>query len=176
MGDGPLATLHEAMAVVLRGRGWMSLEDVADEIASQGLWLRPSDGRPPQAAQLRRRVAQSHGLYQDRFELGEGGRVRYTVLESGAANMETDGHAGKASRLAKRHAQGRHRNNVQGCPSCEKQLAERFGTGIKPRERLARAHDNGWHADRTADGCPKCKAPLVGSIVSSGFESSRRSH
>lgn len=37
-------TLHEAMIEVLRGRGWMPLEEVASEIAERALWRRPSDG------------------------------------------------------------------------------------------------------------------------------------
>ena len=65
------------MQLVLRGRGWMTLDQGAREIDERGLWVRPSDGNPPDTKQVRRRVAQSHGLYQDRFELGVGGRIRY---------------------------------------------------------------------------------------------------
>lgn len=77
MTDQSVPHLHDAMEIVLRGRGWLTLEDVAQEIADRGLWIRPSNGKPPDAKQVRRRVAQSKGLYQDRFELGEGGRIRF---------------------------------------------------------------------------------------------------
>lgn len=67
-----MRTLHEAMIEVLRGRGWLPLGEVADEIASRGLWRRPSDGAYPEARQIRRRAEQSHGQYQHLFEVGEG--------------------------------------------------------------------------------------------------------
>lgn len=49
-------TLHEAMAVVLRDRGWMELDDVARELAERDLYRRPKDGQPPPSYQLGMRV------------------------------------------------------------------------------------------------------------------------
>ena len=40
-------TLHEAMAVALRGRGWVERDTVARELAERELYLRPKDGQPP---------------------------------------------------------------------------------------------------------------------------------
>lgn len=95
-------TLHEAMEVVLRGRGWMSLQDVADEIAARDLWVRPKDGQPPSSSQIRRRVAQSHGLYQDRFELGPGGLIRFIgdMVTSDEWNVTPGDHLTRAQRNA----------------------------------------------------------------------------
>lgn len=51
-------TLHEAMAEVLRrhGAGWMERDEIAEVIAREGLFLRPSDGQPPPSDQLRLRA------------------------------------------------------------------------------------------------------------------------
>ena len=57
-------TLHEAMAVVLRGRGWVERDTVARELAERELYLRPKDGQPPPSWQLGMRVRK----YRDWFE------------------------------------------------------------------------------------------------------------
>ena len=61
--------LHEAMEDILRGQGWLSLEEVARRNAAQGLWRRPTDSSFPDARQLRRRAVQSQGRHLDRFEV-----------------------------------------------------------------------------------------------------------
>ena len=45
-------TLQEAMAVVLRDRGWMDLDDIARELAERDVYRRPKDGQPPPSYQL----------------------------------------------------------------------------------------------------------------------------
>ena len=57
-------TLHEAMAVVLRDRGWVERDTVALELAERELYLRPKDGQPPTSWQLGMRVRK----YRDWFE------------------------------------------------------------------------------------------------------------
>jgi hypothetical protein len=57
-------TLHEAMAVVLRDRGWVKRDTVALELAEHELYLRPKDGQPPPSWQLGMRVRK----YRDWFE------------------------------------------------------------------------------------------------------------
>jgi hypothetical protein len=65
-----MATLHEAMVAVLRGRdGWMEREEAAAEIARRDLWARPSDGAAPEADQIRLRARR----YPKLFELSEDG-------------------------------------------------------------------------------------------------------
>src|SRR5206468_7294203 len=54
--DGRGMTLHEAMAVVLRGSGWMDVEELERELAHRELYVRPKDGKPPPAYQLRLRA------------------------------------------------------------------------------------------------------------------------
>jgi hypothetical protein len=67
--------LHQAMEDVLRGQGFMSLDQVAQQIALRGLWRRPSDGAYPDAAQIRRRAVQSNGRHLERFEV-TGNQIR----------------------------------------------------------------------------------------------------
>ena len=64
-------TLDRAMIKVLEGRGWMSLDDVAAEIAEQQLYVR-RDGAPAEGAQIRRRAVQSNGIHLDTFEVTDG--------------------------------------------------------------------------------------------------------
>lgn len=42
----------QAMAVVLRDRGWMDLDDIARELAERDLYRRPKDDQPPPSYQL----------------------------------------------------------------------------------------------------------------------------
>ena len=67
-------TLDAAMVRVLKGRGWMSLEDVASEIAENDLYVR-RDGTRAEGSQLRRRAVQSEGRHLDTFEVA-GGKIR----------------------------------------------------------------------------------------------------
>jgi hypothetical protein len=64
--------LHEAMEDILRGQGWLSLDEVARRNAERGLWRRPSDQKFPDAAQIRRRAVQSDGRHLERFEVSAG--------------------------------------------------------------------------------------------------------
>ena len=49
-----LPTLHDAMAAVLSEQdGWMDRQELANRIASRGLWLRPSDGAPAKGVKPR---------------------------------------------------------------------------------------------------------------------------
>lgn len=59
-------TLHEAMVEVLRrrGGGWMDRDELAHIIAGEGLYTRPSDGKPAPSDQLRLRARK----YGDLFE------------------------------------------------------------------------------------------------------------
>jgi hypothetical protein len=75
VGNVTFAYLHEAMEDVLRGQGWLSLDEVARRNAERGLWRRPSDQKFPDAAQIRRRATQSNGRHLDRFEVSAG-RIR----------------------------------------------------------------------------------------------------
>lgn len=64
--------LHEAMEEILRGQGWLSIQEVAERNAARGLWRRPSDGAFPDSGQIRRRAVQSNGRHLDRFEVSAG--------------------------------------------------------------------------------------------------------
>jgi len=55
-------TLHDAMAVVLRGRGWVECDTVVREIAERELYLRPKDGQPPPSWQARNARPEVSGL------------------------------------------------------------------------------------------------------------------
>lgn len=61
--------LHDAMEEILRGQGWLSLEEVARRNAARGLWQRPTDGSFPDAEQIRRCAIQSQGRHLERFEV-----------------------------------------------------------------------------------------------------------
>ncbi len=63
-------TLHEAMAVVLRGRGWVDLDEVASELARRELYLRPKDGQPPPSYQLGMRVRKYPHWFESRGPSG----------------------------------------------------------------------------------------------------------
>lgn len=72
--QGIRVKLHEAMAEILQGRGWMSLDDLAQEIASRDLYQR-KDGKHPEGSQLRWRARGSSGRYRTLFEV-DGSRIR----------------------------------------------------------------------------------------------------
>src|SRR3954453_19284717 len=64
--DAGQLTLHEAMAVVLRGMGWVDRDDVASELAERELYLRPKDGQPPPSYQLGMRVRKYPHWFESR--------------------------------------------------------------------------------------------------------------
>jgi hypothetical protein len=70
-------TLHEAMIKVLQERPakTATLEDVSTEIEKRDLWVRPTDGRYPEAWQIKRRANKEE--YRDRFELIPPDKIRY---------------------------------------------------------------------------------------------------
>jgi hypothetical protein len=73
------ATLHEAMRWVLEeAGGWMHRDDIAELIAREGLWVRPSDGQPPPSDQIRLRA----GRYADQFECSDTACTRIHLRSS----------------------------------------------------------------------------------------------
>jgi ribosomal protein S21 len=66
--------LHEAIDKVLReNKRPMSSRELADEINARGLYIRPSDGRPPQATQVGARVR--HRTYRDQYRIDADHRI-----------------------------------------------------------------------------------------------------
>ena len=59
-------TLHEAMTVVLRrhGGGWLDRDTIAEVIAEEQLYVRPSDGEPPPSDQLRLRARKYPQIFE----------------------------------------------------------------------------------------------------------------
>lgn len=64
-------TLDKAMIEVLQGRGWVSLDAVAAEIAKRDLYVR-KDGTQAEGTQIRRRAVQSNGRHLETFEVAHG--------------------------------------------------------------------------------------------------------
>jgi hypothetical protein len=58
--------LHEAIDAVLADRpGGMTAREIADEIKRRGLFLKPSDGKPPLPGQINARVG--NATYRERY-------------------------------------------------------------------------------------------------------------
>jgi hypothetical protein len=68
-------TLHEAIHVVLRS-GPLLPAQIAEQIEARGLWVRPSDGRPPAAKQIGARVRRE--TYRDQFTITPDRRISST--------------------------------------------------------------------------------------------------
>jgi hypothetical protein len=67
-------TLHGAIDAVLREAGRpLSSRELADEINRQGLYVRPSDGKPLQANQVAARVRRP--TYRNRYRIDNAYRI-----------------------------------------------------------------------------------------------------
>jgi hypothetical protein len=62
------------MAIVMRGRGWMDRDEVARQVAAQGLYLRPKDGEPPPSYQIGMRARKYPHWFESRGP--GGGQIR----------------------------------------------------------------------------------------------------
>lgn len=78
-------TLHEAMRLVLAGKGWMDRDELAREISARDLYRR-RDGNPPPSDQLRLRARR----YPDDFECSDAGCSRIRLRPPRMDDLDFD--------------------------------------------------------------------------------------
>lgn len=73
-----LLKLHEAIVVVLinKPNREATFDEIANEIASRNLYIKPKDGKFPVASQIMLRTTKSGGAYSHLFESTDSGKIK----------------------------------------------------------------------------------------------------
>src|SRR5688572_24898299 len=93
-------TLHEAMAMVMRGRGWIDRDEVACVLAEREIYLRPKDGLPPPSYQLGMRVRKR----PDWFEARGPGGAQIRLVPGGPGESVADADPASTNKRSRRPA------------------------------------------------------------------------